>query len=406
MTSGPGAGAPRIPVVLLGHGVQGLDVARSLGRRGIKVIAVDWRRGWEAHSRYIAATLRPPRATDDELLRLLTGLGDRLGGRPLLMPMDDDFVLLASRRRDDLARSYRLVLPDAAIVEALVSKRGLWSLCQGNGVALPATYHPTCVAELERLAGDLPYPCIIKPSFSRDWLRSRPPMLGAAQKVIEVASPAQLLEMGAALGDRYGEIVVQEVIPGPDANLYYVAAYLDQRSRPLAAFVGRKLRTCPPHFGNGTYVESVHAPGAAELAVGLLSKLGYRGCAGVEFKLDPRDGQFKLIEINARFGLWDGFAAACGVDLAYIAYADATGLPLPPERRYRAGVCWVQPDRDLWTMLDYRRAGELSFASGIRSLLRCRVFAPAAWDDPLPWVALNLAFARGVAQAAWRRLTA
>jgi predicted ATP-grasp superfamily ATP-dependent carboligase len=392
----------RVPVVLLGVGLPGLDIARSLGRRGIRVIAVDWRRTWGCRSRYICAAF-PQSRSEGHLLDLLLRLGARLGTRPLLMPLNDDYVIFVSRHRGELAASYRFLMPDPSVTEALVSKFGLWSLCNGNGVALPATHFARAGADLERLAPRLPYPCIIKPNFSRDWAHSRPPMIREAQKVIEIRSPAELGQVSEVVGPG-SEVAVQEVIPGPDSNLYYLAVYFDQHSEPLGAFVGRKLRTEPPHFGKGTYVESVRDAELIHLGTGLLQRLAYKGCGGVEFKLDPRDGVFKLIEINARFGLWDGFAAQCGLDLAYLAYADAMGLPLPPRRSYRVGVRWVQLDRDFWAAAGYLRGGEMSLGSWLRSLIGCRVFAPAAVDDLSPFVALNLIFGRDAAAAARRRL--
>ena len=47
----------------------------------------------------------------------------------------------------------------------------------------------------------------------------------------------------------------------------------------------------------------------------------------VEFKRDPRDGRFKLMEVNPRFWLWHGLAASLGVDFARIAYHDLLGRP-------------------------------------------------------------------------------
>ena len=79
-------------------------------------------------------------------------------------------------------------------------------------------------------------------------------------------------------------------------------------------------------------------------------------------------------------------------------------MPLPAGDRYRAGVRWVQPDRDFWAALEYMRAGEITLAHWLLSLVRCRVFAPAAWDDPMPWVALNASFGRQLLRAARRRL--
>ena len=45
------------------------------------------------------------------------------------------------------------------------------------------------------------------------------------------------------------------------------------------------------------------------------ARSSYQGLSQVEFKRDPRDGRYKLMEINPRLCQWHGLAAACGVDL-------------------------------------------------------------------------------------------
>ena len=64
---------------------------------------------------------------------------------------------------------------------------------------------------------------------------------------------------------------------------------------------------------------------AVDAALRLLGAFDYFGLSQVEFKRDPRDGKFKLMEINPRLWQWHGLAAACGVDLPRIAYADLVG---------------------------------------------------------------------------------
>ena len=57
--------------------------------------------------------------------------------------------------------------------------------------------------------------------------------------------------------------------------------------------------------------------------------LGFHGVSQVEFKRDPRDGVYKLMEINPRIWQWHGLAAKVGVDLPRIAYWDLLGARLP-----------------------------------------------------------------------------
>ena len=56
---------------------------------------------------------------------------------------------------------------------------------------------------------------------------------------------------------------------------------------------------------------------------------------------DPRDGRYKLLEVNPRLWQWHGLAAACGVDLPWIAYRDLVGDPLPPARMHGDGKRWA-----------------------------------------------------------------
>ena len=73
----------------------------------------------------------------------------------------------------------------------------------------------------------------------------------------------------------------------------------------------------------------------------LLRALGFHGVSQVEFKLDPRTGEYKLIEVNPRLWQWHGLPRACGVDLTHIAYLDLVGRRPPPQRMTHEGRRWA-----------------------------------------------------------------
>jgi predicted ATP-grasp superfamily ATP-dependent carboligase len=112
----------------------------------------------------------------------------------------------------------------------------------------------------------------------------------------------------------------------------------------------------------------------------------YQGLSGIEFKLDSRDNLYKLVEVNARFGIWDGLSIKVGVDLPWVAYRDAIGLRVEPRHGVQEGVVWVDPFRDVRSFLAYRRRGEITLGGWVRSLRNARMVATFAWDDPLPLV--------------------
>jgi predicted ATP-grasp superfamily ATP-dependent carboligase len=121
----------------------------------------------------------------------------------------------------------------------------------------------------------------------------------------------------------------------------------------------------------------------AEAALRLLQELHFHGVSQVEFKRDPRDGRFRLMEVNGRHWKWHGLAAACGVNLSFAAYRDAIGEPYIA-RRQQDGVKWIVANKDVpLALLEIarreRKAGEY-----LRSLKGTRTDGLHAVDDPLP----------------------
>jgi D-aspartate ligase len=109
------------------------------------------------------------------------------------------------------------------------------------------------------------------------------------------------------------EIIVQEIIPGGSHEQYSVGC-LFNRTEPLASLVARRLRQNPVDFGNATtYAETVDNPELAEAAHILLKKIHYKGICEVEFKRDPRDNRFKLLEVNPRTWKWHTISEAANV---------------------------------------------------------------------------------------------
>jgi predicted ATP-grasp superfamily ATP-dependent carboligase len=135
--------------------------------------------------------------------------------------------------------------------------------------------------------------------------------------------------------------MVQELIPGGDDTLYTIGSYVARDGRPLGVFSGRKLRQTPPGIGTCRVGEAVWVQDAVDSALRLLERFGYFGLSQVEFKRDPRDGKFKLMEINPRLWQWHGLAAACGIDLPRIAYADLVGAPPPTATMNGVGKRWA-----------------------------------------------------------------
>lgn len=363
-------------VIIPGDRPATLGIARSLGRRGIRVIVVDT----DPHVMGSASKfsefhrISENKNTPESRIHALIELGKSLPEKAVLFPVSDFDVILCSEERSTLERYFISVFPDHPKLEDLLKKDGLHKVAEKCGIESPALHQVHKESDIDHIADGLTFPVILKPIFSNSWLL---PEIVSLLKDHPLSNPPKvaLCNNAQELRSKYREIakydprmIIQEVIPGEDWRLYYACFYLNRDSKVLAFFAGQKLRTLPVGFGSGTYVRSIDDKDLRELSIKLLHGSQYKGLGGVEFKKDPRDGNFKLIEFNARFGLWDSLSIKCGVDLPYIAYRDALHLPVDSKQiEYRKEVFWIDFERDFRAFLIYRKQGLITFWEWIKS---------------------------------------
>jgi D-aspartate ligase len=394
------------PAVVSYMSYSGLGIVRSLGRRGIPVVALDPDpRQLGMSSRFCCALQCPDqKKAEQDYLDFLLELGRQFGRRAVYYPTGDNTVLFYARHREVLAPYYRCVMAETDLMKAVVSKDGFDRLCTANDIPAPQTFFPADRADLEAHLGQLIFPAIIKPTHSHDW--KHPAMVaivGGGTKALRTDDAKQLLDRYDRVARVNPALVIQELIPGPDDALYYCCGYVDQQGTPRAAFVGRKLRVEPIHLGSASFVISVHHQEIIDISLRFLDAIGYRGLYGIEYKLDARDGRFKAIEFNARFGLWDILAKRCGIDIPHIAYLDANDQAVETGTRYRAGVKWVAMELDIAAFRQYHREGTLSFFAWLRSLAGEKLWAVADWGDPRPFIDSTKDLLWGKAQRLFRR---
>ena len=367
------------PAVVAGvFNPTGVGVVRNLGRVDVPVLALDTDpRSAGLRSRYAAPGLCPdPHYDERGFIDTLVDIGRRLPQKAVIFPCQDDYVAVCARRADELKRWYLLPFSGWSVMRVLADKEEQIKAAWRAGVATPRTVFLRSPDDLARAGGEIPFPAVMK---SAEPLAMRRRHLG---KTTFVASPDQL---GAAYERvrECGTIVLQEVIPGGDEQLYTLFSYLDAESRPLGVFTCHKLRQHPRTFGECRFGESVWVEPVADAGVALLRELGFHGVSGIEFKLDPRDGQLKFMEINARHGLRHTLAAAVGVNLTLCAYEDMLGRPFQAPRQ-EEGPRWIYAAFDVPDSIREILRGELSAREWVSSLRGTRLDGMLACDDPLP----------------------
>ncbi len=381
------------PVVILGLQPAGLALARSLGRRGVRVTGIALERAdFGLRSRYLAA--RHLVLGDEPGPRVLDIVRAAAGDGPLvLVPERDAHVDLVLENWDGLRGLAAVPLPeDRAATEALRDKDGLSEVAARAGLATPRT-EP--VPTEEALRGlDLRRPFLLKPLESERYAAA------FSHKVVVVGDSDDGLSAWRRARNAGFELFAQELVPDSTDRILSLFTYVGRGGEPLGSVVGRKVRQGPPSFGASTVFAVEPDEEVLEAGQRLLASVGYHGFAHVELVRDPRDGGLKVLEVNTRLPVWAGAGMSGRYDLAPLAYADLCGEDVSPLGPMAERVSWVYLAKDAVTAARLARQGTVDPRGLVRPYIGPRVPAVFARDDLGPaaelvrWLA-----ARGVEKA-------
>jgi len=384
--------APRSALVLGGaHGA--LVIARSLARRGIPVDLVA-NHPLPLFSRHIRRRFSWDESTQGpgrDALPELRALADREGlAGAVLFAGGDTEVRFIAENHAALAPLFRLTTPPWDTLQPLFDKRLMHEHAAALGLNVPLAWTLRDRAELETLPVE--FPLVLKPTIRTV---ENAFTLAKAWRADDRATLLARYDEAAALVGA-DAIVLQELIPGGGEAQYSYAVVCD-RGKPVAELVARRRRQYPVEFGyTSTFVETVDSAEVEEAGRRLLASVDYTGIAEVEFKHDPRDGRYKLLDVNARIWTWGQLGAAAGVDFSYALWRVACGEEVAPLRPTR-DVAWLHAARDIVAAAHAMLRGQLTPAAWLRSLAQPLSFAAFALDDPLPGlVELPLALWRAV----------
>jgi len=372
-----------VGAVVVGGDYQGLGIVRSLGRQGIPVCIVDDELSISRYSRYSTkfvkvTDLHDERVTVDSLL----DIGKRLNlDGWVLYPTREELVAAFSRNRAELSKLFRVPTPEWDSVRWAWDKRNTYRLATELDIPIPITHYPQSIDQLSELDGLTP-PFAIKPAIKEHFLYATKAKAWCAK------SHAQLRELFKKASELVspGEIMVQEVIPGGGTQQFAYCVFF-RNGKAVGKMVAQRRRQHPLQFGRAsTYVETVDVPVLEEFSERFLRKIDYYGLAELEYKLDPRDSQYKLLDVNARTWGYHSLGESAGVDFSYMLYADQLGMPVP-ESMGRPGVGWMRTTTDIPAAMCALVAGDVDFRSYLRSLRNCSADAVFSLKDPLPGLA-------------------
>jgi predicted ATP-grasp superfamily ATP-dependent carboligase len=373
-----------LPVVILSGGVTGLGVLRTFSRQGIPAYVYATASSDPIrHSRWYRTVPgtddREPAPTPSVALLESVLAESKLRGAFLCACGDDWNRVVASFAERSSGRFVSMA-PSVVALEILQNKANLAKLLQALGVPMPNTLPLESGADLVDLPPANGTFYFLKPIDSQSFLAR----FGRKGIRVSTADEARRwLDVISANGMR---VVLQEYIPGSATEHYFVDGYVDRTGVIKALFARRRRRMYPLDFGNSTSMVSVplsELEAAVDSVNRVLTAADYRGIFSVEFKRDPRDDSFKLLEINARPWWFVDFAVRCGVDVCRMAYDDAQGSEVDAVESYPVGSTCIFPYYDFFSMQTMVAAGVTSWRRWVFEVANA-LQPVACFDDPKP----------------------
>lgn len=318
-----------------GHWRKTLAAVRALGKNRIRVtVGESTCLSMTAFSRYChkGVVYPSPRSSPDKFLEFMHDLLKKKTFR-MLLPMEEDIACLLTDHSDTFSRLTYLPLPPRNTFEWVRNKANVLRLAEQMGIPVPKTWHIQDLSQLDGIADMLPYPVVIKPQVS-----------SGAVGVAYPKTRQELKKTYQTIHRRFPFPMIQEFIPREGSG--YGASFLfDEQSSLKAGFVHKRLREYPVTGGASTLRISTRHDDIYDMSRALLEKIGWFGVAMVEFKVDPRDGSPKLMEINPRF--WGSLSLAihAGVNFPLLLHKMAMGEHVDPVEKYRSGIAcrWLIP---------------------------------------------------------------
>jgi len=369
-------------VLVLDGQENSLSIVRHLGRIGISVSVSGTLDTWGLFSRYCKDRFRIPahQNPSDYWAELLLGENSRVADGTILFPCSDDALRFIANNNDALARKY--VFDEATPTQRLqlLDKLKTLEIAREAGIETPRFWRLETGQNLEPLRSRVDFPVMIKPLDTFGFAKQFKTKL-----FIVKSNFREVEEKVQQAWDAGHQVMVVEMIPGPDSLLSSYYTYRTADNRFLFDFTKRIFRRYPINQGPATYHATKWLPETAEAGRTFFAGINFLGLGNIEFKRDTRDGKLKIIEANARFTAAQELALRAGMPIDLIKYCHLTGQPIPVFPDFTEDLHYWYPLRDAFACRELFRRGELDLRTWLATLKPIASVSPIhSFRDPRP----------------------
>lgn len=367
---------------------QSLVTVRTLGRRGMRVAALEtstfrWVPAFA--SRWCQRVYVAPRYEQSmepfvDYLRLLL---QHSGARMLFASSDGTLELLREHRAlfEPLTR---VAIANETALKIATNKDQTLAVARQLGLNVPTGVTITSVADVKEALKTIGLPAVVKPNVSWVWGEQHGVRLICAL----VTTSDEAYRAVEQLTQDGGSVLFQKFLTGRREAMSFLYAH----GEVYARFAQWARRTQPQLGGTSVYRKSIAVPDdigtQAEL---LIREINLDGYSEVEFRRDA-DGTPYLMEINPRLSASVEVAVRAGVDFPYLIYQWAMGERIDRIHSYKTDKWMRFLEGDVITTLQALREQGRPGVTNARAALFdfwSSFFVPSGYDyvdihDPIP----------------------
>lgn len=266
----------------------------------------------------------------------LRGVAQQLRGDSerslLLIAGYDHLVRIVTDHAEEL-RGMGYVFP--ALSQAQLDRASLkdrfYALCDELNIRYPQTASIDCSQQGDAIeefvesliTADFDYPLILKAGDGAAWANTR---FAERRKVHFIQDPQQLtsvISQAIAAGYR-GSLIVQQFIPGPDANLRILTHFRDRIGQNVLTGLAEVI--VEDHAagleGNSRAVVAISEPRVEAQGAQLMDALDWHGFGMFDIKIHETTGEPYFLEMNPRLGRHHYYLTVAGANPATYLYRE------------------------------------------------------------------------------------
>ena len=327
---------------------QTYEIMRCLRPHAERIISVK-EEGWSSFAdrsrhvdeRYtVSRPVIPESSADDEsnqkgYLKEILDICQKENIDTIFPSRESDLYVLAQNRKIFDDENIILVAPEFETLKRVLDKSETIQIAQNCNFPVPKTLFSPSEADLDAFSNDVPAPWVIKPRTSS----------GSAGMAI-VRDKEKLVSTYSHVSEHYPAPIIQELIPGRERQNFYILA--DGQSNIHHMLCPKIVRYSKRLYRNSTAscISASDHPFRKKVS-DLVKNLKWTGEMTLQTKIDVRDGEPKLLEVNAgaRTSLW--YKTGLGINDPLNSVFIAQGKMPQGFEKFKDGVLLLDPVEDI-----------------------------------------------------------